>query len=179
MKEILSGKYTVRQAGLEDIEKIHRVEEKKSLHYHGVSGFSLERLINEYQVPGFDIKKCIHLVEDQDGKLVAHVEVWDETNPPVLPCALPSRPRGWPRPRRRWTPCRFPSTTRSQCPRVRHIPTAPRWGAPGQADATRSRIPSNRLARPGSTAGSDESGPQRAARPSNSTLERMRWGWRP
>jgi mycothiol synthase len=85
MKEILSGKYTVRQAGLEDIEKIHRVEEKKSLHYHGVSGFSLERLINEYQVPGFDIKKCIHLVEDQDGKLVAHVEVWDETNPPVLP----------------------------------------------------------------------------------------------
>ncbi|MGB2965042.1 MAG: GNAT family N-acetyltransferase [Anaerolineales bacterium] len=88
MKEILeisSGKYIVRQAGLEDIEKIHQVEEKKSLHYHGVPGFSLELLQNYYREPGFDIKKSIHLVEDQDGKLVAHVEVWDDADPPVLP----------------------------------------------------------------------------------------------
>ena len=85
MKKILSGKYTVRQAGLEDIEQIHRVEQKKSLHYHGVPGFSLERLRNEYQTPGFNIPESVHLVEDRDGKLVAHVEVWDEANPPVHP----------------------------------------------------------------------------------------------
>ena len=84
-KEILSKKYTVRQAGLEDIKKIHQIEEKKSLHYYGVPGFSYDKLMNTYQVPVFDIESSIHLDEDHTGKLVAHVEVWDETNPPILP----------------------------------------------------------------------------------------------
>ena len=85
MKEINNQKYLVRQATVEDIPKIHALEEKKSLHYHGVPGFSLERLINEYSIPGFDIENSIHLVEDLDGNLVAEVEVWDVDNPPVHP----------------------------------------------------------------------------------------------
>lgn len=85
MKKILSDKYNVRQARMEDVPRIHQLEQKKSLHYHGVPGFSLARLQNEYETPGFEIEKSIHLVENQEGKLVALVEVWDESNPPVHP----------------------------------------------------------------------------------------------
>jgi len=85
MKKILSDKYNVRQARMEDVPLIHQLEQKKSLHYHGVPGFSLARLQNEYETPGFEIEKSIHLVENQEGNLVALVEVWDESNPPVHP----------------------------------------------------------------------------------------------
>jgi len=85
MKKELSGKYTGRMASMDDLPRIHHLREKKSLHYHGVPGFSLERLRNEYEIPGFDITKSIHLVEDKNGKLAGLVEVWDESNPPVHP----------------------------------------------------------------------------------------------
>ncbi len=85
MKKILSDKYNVRQASMEDVPRIHQLEQKKSLHYNGVPGFSLARLQNEYETPGFEIEKSIHLVENQEGKLVALVEVWDVSNPPVHP----------------------------------------------------------------------------------------------
>ena len=77
--------YTSRQAVMDDLPEIHRLEEKKSLHYSGVPGFSLERLRNEYETPGFDITSGVHLVFDQDEKLSALIEVWDEANPPVHP----------------------------------------------------------------------------------------------
>jgi len=85
IKKILSDKYNVRQARMEDLPQIHQLEQKKFLHYHGVPGFSLARLRNEYETPGFEIEKSVHLVEDQEGKLAALVEVWDESNPPVHP----------------------------------------------------------------------------------------------
>jgi ribosomal protein S18 acetylase RimI-like enzyme len=85
MKKELSGKYTGRMASMDDLPRIHHLGEKKSLHYHGVPGFSLERLRNEYEIPGFDITKSVHLVEDRSGKLAGLVEVWDESNPPVHP----------------------------------------------------------------------------------------------
>ena len=85
MKKELSGKYTGRMASMDDLPRIHHLEEKKSLHYHDVPGFSLERLRNEYEIPGFDITKSVHLVEDRSGKLAGLVEVWDESNPPVHP----------------------------------------------------------------------------------------------
>jgi GNAT superfamily N-acetyltransferase len=87
VKKILSDQYTVRQARMEDLPRIHQLEQKKYLHYHGVPGFSLARLQNEYETPGFDVEKSVHLVEDQEGKLAALVEVWDESNPPVHPYA--------------------------------------------------------------------------------------------
>ena len=85
MKRKLPENYTSRQAVMDDLPEIHRLEEKKSLHYSGVPGFSLERLRNEYETPGFDINNSVHLVFDQDGKLVALIEIWDEANPPVHP----------------------------------------------------------------------------------------------
>lgn len=85
MKKELSGKFTGRMACMADLPRIRQLEEKKSLHYHGVPGFSLERLKNEYEIPGFDINKSVHLVEDRNGKLAGLVEVWDESNPPVHP----------------------------------------------------------------------------------------------
>ncbi len=85
IKKVLSDKYYVRQARMEDLPQIHQLEQKKSLHYHGVLGFTLDRLRNEYELPGFEIEKSVHLMEDQEGKLVALVEVWDESNPPVHP----------------------------------------------------------------------------------------------
>ena len=85
MKEINNKQYKIRQAVSEDILKIHALEEKKSLHYHGVSGFSLEILKNAYEEPGFEIEKSIHLIEDGEENLVAEIEVWDNDNPPVHP----------------------------------------------------------------------------------------------
>ena len=85
MKKILSDKYIVRQARMEDLPRIHQLEQKKFLHYRGESGFSLERLQNEYETPGFEVEKSVHLVEDQEGKLIALVEVWDVSIPPVHP----------------------------------------------------------------------------------------------
>jgi len=85
MRNELSNKYVGRMARKEDLPRIHKLEEKKSLHYHGVPGSSLERFTNEYEIPGFDYTKSVHLVEDLEDKLVGIVEVWDESNPPVHP----------------------------------------------------------------------------------------------
>jgi mycothiol synthase len=81
----LPENYTSRQAVMNDLPEIHRLEQKKSLYYNGVPGFSLDRLKNEYQTPGFEINKSVHLVQDRQGKLVGLAEVWDESDPPVLP----------------------------------------------------------------------------------------------
>ncbi len=69
MKKKLLENFTSRQAGMDDMQEIHRLEEKKSLHYSGVPGYSLERLRNEYETPGFDITNSVHLVFDQGEKL--------------------------------------------------------------------------------------------------------------
>ena len=83
--EISNKEYQARQATREDIPRIHAMEEKKSFHYHRVPGYSLARLENHYQSPGFDFEKSIHLIENPSGEFVAHVEVWDDNNPPVHP----------------------------------------------------------------------------------------------
>lgn len=85
MKNKLPDNYTARQAGMEDLPEIHRLESKKSMHYLNMPGLSLERRRNSYESPGFEMDKSVHLVEDQDGVLVALVEVWDEFEPPVNP----------------------------------------------------------------------------------------------
>jgi ribosomal protein S18 acetylase RimI-like enzyme len=81
----LPEEYQSRMAGLEDLPAIHGLEKKKSLHYNGTPGMTLERLRNEYQIPGFDPSASVQLVEDGDGHLVGLVEVWDESDPPVHP----------------------------------------------------------------------------------------------
>lgn len=85
MKIKLPENYSARQAGMEDLPEIHRLESKRSQRYMNLDGLSLERLTNEYQAPGFDPGKSVRLVEDQDGTLTALVEVWDEADPPVHP----------------------------------------------------------------------------------------------
>ncbi len=85
MKKKFLDNYTSRQAGMGDLQEIHRLDEKKSLHYNDVPGFTLERLRNEYETPGFDITSSVHLVFNQDEKLAGLIEVWDEANPPVHP----------------------------------------------------------------------------------------------
>ena len=85
MKKILSGKYYVRPGSVEDIPLIHELRVKQSLHYRGTPGFSLGLLTNEYQGPGFDPEKNLHLVLNQKNKLVAYIEFWDDEDPPVHP----------------------------------------------------------------------------------------------
>jgi ribosomal protein S18 acetylase RimI-like enzyme len=72
-------------AGMDDLPAIHQLETKKSRHYTGTDGISLDRLENEYQLPGFDPSASVRLVEDREGNLVGLAEVWDETDPPVHP----------------------------------------------------------------------------------------------
>jgi ribosomal protein S18 acetylase RimI-like enzyme len=85
MEKKLPENYSSRMATNADIPAIHQLETNKSLHYYGVPGIILERLINEYSSPGFEIDKSILLVEDLQGNLAANVEVWDISDPPVHP----------------------------------------------------------------------------------------------
>jgi ribosomal protein S18 acetylase RimI-like enzyme len=87
MKKTLPEIYTSRQAVMADLPEIHCLEEKKSLHYIGAPGFSLERLRNEYEMPGFDVNQSVHLIENLQGELIGLAEVWDQTDPPVHPYA--------------------------------------------------------------------------------------------
>lgn len=85
MNNILPENFTTRRARMEDVPEIHRLESKKSQHYLGTPGYSLERLRNTYESPGFEMDKSVLLIEDQEGSLVALIEVWDEADPPVHP----------------------------------------------------------------------------------------------
>ncbi len=85
MKTKLPENYTTRMAEMGDLPAIHNLQETSSLHYLGTPGMSLERLKNEYQSPGFDPEQSVILVENQEGSLVAVVEVWDESDLPVHP----------------------------------------------------------------------------------------------
>jgi len=85
MKYKLPEDFTASQAGMEDLPEIHRLEGKKTLHYLDEQGITLELLINAYQSPGFEPEKSVTLIKNQDGILVALVEVWDEADPPIHP----------------------------------------------------------------------------------------------
>lgn len=79
--------FSSTRASLADLERIHDLEERFSLHHLGIPGFSLDRLKNEYLSPGFVVDQSVCLVEDQSGRLVGVGEVWERSNPPVHPLA--------------------------------------------------------------------------------------------
>ncbi len=85
MKHQLPENYTARQATLADLPEIHRLEGLKTIHYQGKQGLTLDHLMSSYQIPGFEPAKSVLLIENQDGILVALVEVWDVSDIPVHP----------------------------------------------------------------------------------------------
>jgi mycothiol synthase len=85
MKNELPDNYKTRQARMEDLPEIHRLEGLKTRHYQGEKGITLDTLRTSYQSPGFEPEKSVLLIEKEDDTLVALVEVWDEANPPVHP----------------------------------------------------------------------------------------------
>jgi len=85
MNKELPETFSARMASKEDLPKIHQLAEKRSLHYHGIPGFSLARLRNEYAFPGFEVSTSVLLVENQGAEVVAVVEVREMFNPPVHP----------------------------------------------------------------------------------------------
>lgn len=85
MKHQLPENFTARQAGIEDLPEIHRLEGLKTIHYQGKQGLTLDLLMSSYQTPGFEPDKSVLLIENQEGILVALVEVWDLSDIPVHP----------------------------------------------------------------------------------------------
>ena len=85
IKNILPENFTTRRARMEDLPEIHRLEVKKSQHFLNEKGLTLERLKVDYETPGFKPEESVTLIENQDGRLVALIEVWDEADPPVHP----------------------------------------------------------------------------------------------
>ena len=85
MKHQLPENYIARQAGMADLPEIHRLEGLKTIHYQGKQGLTLDLLTNSYQSPGFVPEKSVLLIENQNGNLVALVEVWDLSDIPVHP----------------------------------------------------------------------------------------------
>lgn len=85
MNTKLPENISARMARMEDLPAIHGLEQKTSGHYLGVPGMSLERITNEYRSPGFEPDQSVSLLENEEGDLVALIEVWDESDLPVNP----------------------------------------------------------------------------------------------
>jgi mycothiol synthase len=85
MRTTLPPGYTTRMASMKDLLRIHELEDKYYQHHLGIPGFSLERLRNEYNFPGFIVDRSVRLVEDDKGHLVGVAEIWERSIPPVYP----------------------------------------------------------------------------------------------
>jgi GNAT superfamily N-acetyltransferase len=50
---------------------------------HGWKDSELDDLLNDWTSPGVDVEETIRVIEDDQGKIIGYVEVWDTTNPHV------------------------------------------------------------------------------------------------
>jgi len=79
--------YTARMAVMGDLPRVTTLINNASQHFLGVDETNLERLSNDWQTPGFNPQRNVHVVISPAGKIVGTVEVWDITTPPVHPFA--------------------------------------------------------------------------------------------
>jgi mycothiol synthase len=85
MTEKLINGYTARGATLDDLKIAVELMNTFSKHFLGTDEAPLEAIRNEWQSPGFEVKRDTRLVFSSQGKAIGYVEVWDTANPPVHP----------------------------------------------------------------------------------------------
>jgi mycothiol synthase len=77
--------FNVRPARLEDVPAAVRMFNAAEAGQFGVSPFTVERYLQEWQAPRFDLDRDTRLVFSPDGRLVGCAEVWTLADPPVHP----------------------------------------------------------------------------------------------
>jgi len=70
---------------MDDLETAVELMNTFSQHYLGMDEAPLEAIRNEWQSPGFEVKRDTRLVLSSQGQAIGYVEVWDTANPPVHP----------------------------------------------------------------------------------------------
>ncbi|MBC8508175.1 MAG: GNAT family N-acetyltransferase [Anaerolineales bacterium] len=85
MSSKLPNGFTARPGSLDDIPAAADLFNTYSQHYLGIQGFSENTLANDWTTPKFNPETDIRLVFEPDGELVAYIEVWTISNPPVHP----------------------------------------------------------------------------------------------
>ncbi len=55
-----------------------------SQHLYGINDSQLDDLMIEWTAPGIDVNETIRVLEDQNGKIIGYIDVWDNTNPHVV-----------------------------------------------------------------------------------------------
>ncbi len=76
---------TVRPARLEDVPASVVMFNAAETSQFGVAPYTVERYLQEWQAPGFDLDQDTRLILSPDGKLVGCAEVWTLADPPIHP----------------------------------------------------------------------------------------------
>jgi GNAT superfamily N-acetyltransferase len=77
--------YRVRPATLDDVEITVELLNKCSLEAIGVIDYSVNEVRNDWNSPGFNVATDTRLIFNDEGDLVAYVDVWTDAVPPVHP----------------------------------------------------------------------------------------------
>jgi mycothiol synthase len=77
--------WVVRPARLEDVPTAVVMFNAAETDLFGAGPYSIERYLQEWQAPGFDLERDTRLVLSPDGMPVGCAEVWTLADPPVYP----------------------------------------------------------------------------------------------
>ncbi|MEN8171521.1 MAG: GNAT family N-acetyltransferase [Chloroflexota bacterium] len=77
--------FTMRPAEMTDVPEVVAVSNIFSKHYLDVEEFSVNDIETEWSEPKFSPQDDVRLVFSPKGKLVAYIEIWTTSNPPVHP----------------------------------------------------------------------------------------------
>jgi len=69
---------------LDDAQSVVDLFNAHSQHLHGWKNCELDDMINEWTSPGLNLEEVVRVVENQDGKVIGYVEVWDTSQPYVV-----------------------------------------------------------------------------------------------
>ena len=76
---------TVRPARLEDVPASVVMFNAAETSQFGIAPYTVERYLQEWQAPGFDLDQDTRLILSPDAKLVGCAEVWTLADPPIHP----------------------------------------------------------------------------------------------
>ncbi len=77
-------KTNFRPFTLEDAQVVTDLFNAYSQDLHGWDNTTLEDNLNDWTTPGFNLEETVRVVEDDQGKIIGYVEVWDVSDPHVV-----------------------------------------------------------------------------------------------
>lgn len=81
----LNKKYVVRVPILKDAHAVTDLFNLCSLEMIGAKDYTVDEVRNDWTAPGFNLEKDGRMIINSDGELIAYIEVWAISKPPVHP----------------------------------------------------------------------------------------------